>query len=342
MANLKRGLTLGKYAPLHCGHQLVIETGLSEMDEMIVIIYNSPETTTIPLAVRSGWIRALYPTVQVIEAWDGPMEVGYTPELMRVHERYVIDCLGLKGITHFYSSEPYGEHMSIALGAKDRRVDEARRRVPISARKVRSDPFLYRQYIHPLVYRDLVASIVFLGAPSTGKTALAECLAQDFNTQWMPEYGREYWERYQVNRRLSPEQLIEIAEGHIEREDSLREKSNRFLFCDTNAITTATFARYYHGRINPRLATLAERAAMRYDLVFLCDTDIPYEDTWDRSGEVNRTAFQQQVISDLHERKVPFITLRGNLEERVAYVRAILDRFSKYMNLLDLFKAALR
>ena len=91
----KRGLTLGKYAPLHRGHQMVIETGLSEMDEMIVIIYDAPETTVIPLAVRSGWIRSLYPKVRVIEAWDGPTEIGYTAELMRSHERYVIDTLGV-------------------------------------------------------------------------------------------------------------------------------------------------------------------------------------------------------------------------------------------------------
>ncbi len=35
---MKRGLTLGKYAPLHRGHQLVIETGLAETDEMVVIV----------------------------------------------------------------------------------------------------------------------------------------------------------------------------------------------------------------------------------------------------------------------------------------------------------------
>jgi NadR type nicotinamide-nucleotide adenylyltransferase len=310
------------------------------MDEMVVIIYDSSDTTTVPLAVRSGWIRSLYPTVQVIEAWDGPTEVGYTPELMRAHERYVIDFLGVDRVSHFYSSEPYGEHMSSALDAFDRRVDEARERVPISASEVRSDPFAYRQYVHPLVYRDLIVNVVFLGAPSTGKTTLAERLAQEFDTQWMPEYGREYWERYQVNRRLDQEQLVEIAERHIEREDSLLEKSNRYLFTDTNAITTATFARYYHGRVDSRLAALADRATARYDVVFVCDIDIPYDDTWDRSGEVNRAVFQRQVIGDLNERKVPFIMLYGNLAERISRVGRFLSRFRKYMNVIELFEGS--
>jgi len=319
---------------------MVIETGLSEMDEMIVIIYDSPETTRVPLAICSGWIRSLYPAVQLVEAWDGPTEVGYTPELMRSHERYVIETLGVNSVTHFYSSEPYGKHMSKALGAIDRQIDGAREQVPVSSTQIRSNPFMYREYLDPEVYRDLITNVVFLGAPCTGKTTLCERLAREFDTQWMPEYGRQYWEKHQINRRLSPKQLVEIADGHLERENALLERANRYLFTDTNAITTATFARYYHGFVDPRLSALADRAITRYDLVFVCDIDVPYEDTWDRSGEVNRSAFQRQVVSDLNQRKVPFIMLGGTFEKRVARVCNVLNQFKKYVNVLELFEDA--
>ncbi|MEE9910301.1 MAG: AAA family ATPase [Deltaproteobacteria bacterium] len=332
---LKRGLTLGKYAPLHHGHQLVIETGLAEMDEMIVLIYDAPEVTSIPLSVRAGWIRSLYPDAQVIEAWDGPTEVGYTTEMMRKHEKYIIESLGISGITHFYSSEPYGQHMSLALDAIDRRVDQARIKRPVSGQEVRGNPFVYRKLVHPRVYRDLITNVVFLGAPCTGKTTLAGTLAREFSTQWMPEYGREFWEMHQVDRRLSPDQLVEIAEEHIRREDALLLESNRYLFTDTNAMTTAVFARYYHKRVEPGLADLASQCAARYDLVFVCDTDIPYEETWDRSGRGNREVFHRQVIADLCKNKIPFIRLRGDLEERLLRVRDVLKYFHKFMNVLE-------
>jgi hypothetical protein len=44
------------------------------------------------------------------------------------HEECVLRVLGGTRIDRFYSSEFYGEHMSRALGAEDRRVDASRTR----------------------------------------------------------------------------------------------------------------------------------------------------------------------------------------------------------------------
>jgi HTH-type transcriptional repressor of NAD biosynthesis genes len=308
-----RGLTLGKFAPLHKGHQFLIETALAEMDEVIVMVYDCPETTAVPLLIRAHWIRQLYPTVQVIEAWDGPTEIGDTPEVTQAHETYVLQQLQGLSITHFYSREFYGEHMSAALGAVNRLVDWTpnstwanRTAIPISATQVRAEPYQHRQFLDPLVYRDLITHVVFLGAPSTGKTTLAKALASQHNTVWMPEYGRDYWETHQVNRRLSLVQLEEIAVGHLDREEALLTQANRVLFTDTNALTTYRFSLYYHGSASPKLVQLADRCAARYDLVFLCEPDIPYDDTWDRSGEGNRAVFHKQIVIDLVVRKIPF------------------------------------
>ncbi len=329
----KRGLTLGKFAPLHKGHQFVIETALREMDEVITIIYNCPETTDVPLPVRANWIRTLYPSVQVVEAWDGPVEVGDTEEICKAHEDYILNCLQLRDVTHFYSSEFYGDHMSRALGAINRIVDRDRSIVPISATKIREDAFAFREFLHPRVYRDLITNVVFLGAPSTGKTTIAAHLAREFETVWMPEYGREYWHEHQIDRRLTLDQLEEIASGHLAREEVMLQSANRFLFSDTNALTTRMFAIDYHGEATSRLNELADAVVTRYDLVFLCDTDIPYHDTWDRSGAMNRDVFQQQIVADLNARKIPFFTLRGDLAARSEYAKAILNAHRKYRTL---------
>ncbi len=94
----------------------MIETALREMNEVMVIIYDCPETTNVPLPIRANWIKALYPSVQIIEAWDGPVEVGDTDQIRKAHEDYILNQLKIRGVTHFYSSEFYGDHVSRALG----------------------------------------------------------------------------------------------------------------------------------------------------------------------------------------------------------------------------------
>lgn len=320
MGERRIGLTLGKFAPFHRGHQYIVETALRETDEVIVIIYDCPETIDIPLPVRAGWIRSLYPGVRVIEAWGGPTEVGYTPEIKRMHEEYVLGLLNGQRVTHFYSSEPYGEHMSEALRAIDRRVDPSRTAYPVSGTAVREAPYEQRGFLDPLVYRDMIRKVVFLGAPSTGKTTLAQEMARRLDTVWMPEYGREYWEKHQIGRRLTKEQLVEIAEGHMEREEKLFAEARRCAFVDTNAITTHMFSLYYHGEAHPALTKLAEQAETRYDVVFVCDTDIPYDDTWDRSGDVQRLQFQERIVADLERRGIRYAVMSGTLEQRVRQV----------------------
>lgn len=329
------GLVLGKFAPLHTGHQSLIDAACTENDQVIVMVYDASDVTHVPLPVRAGWIKALYPNVTVIEAWDGPIEVGDTPEIKRMHEDYILSMLAGQSITHFYSSEFYGEHVSQALGARDRRIDPARQQIPVSATLIRQDSYKYRQYLNPLVYRDLVTRVVFVGAPSSGKTTLARELAAHYQTVWMPEYGREYWEQHQADRRLTPEQLVEIAEGHIEREETLLQEARDILFVDTDATTTCQFSQYYHGKALPQLVQLADQARSRYDIVFLCDIDIPYDDTWDRSGESNRVQMQKMIRADLLQRRIAYITLTGCLDARIQTVRTVLDQYDRYRSLAD-------
>lgn len=329
------GFLLGKFAPLHKGHQLLIETALAENDHVIIMIYHSPEFTTVPLPFRANWIKHLYPSVQVIEAWDGPMEIGDTPEIKAIHEAYILKTLGSKTIDNFYSSEFYGEHVSNALGAKDRRIDSDRSTIPVSATAIRDDLFGNRQFIDPIVYRDLIIKAVLLGAPSTGKTTLAEHLAKQHHTVWMPEYGREYWDKHQCERRLTLEQLVEIAEGHREREDRLIHDANQVMFIDTDATTTYMFSMYYHRAVDQRLADMANDTLNRYDLFFLCETDIPYDDSWDRSGEANRVTMQAQIKADLTSRNIPFVSLSGNLQQRTTTVNRVLNQFAPHVSIAD-------
>jgi len=317
------GLTLGKFAPFHRGHQHLVETALSEIDHLIVAVYDAPESE-IPLPRRAAWIRRLYPEAEVVEAWGGPAEVGYTAEIKRAQEEYLLSLLGQRRITHFFSSEPYGEHVSKALGAIDRRVDPERGTVPVRGRDVRRNPSAWRDYLDPLVYRDLVLNVVALGGPSTGKTTLTEALASHFSTALMPEYGREFWHLHQAQRRLTQEQLVDLAEGHLAREEERLLEADRYLFTDTNAVTTYLYCQLWHSHSPHHLRKLAVACRDRYDLVILCADDFPHAETWDRSGAGERSVLQAMTRAFLREYRIPHLLVQGGPEERLeAAVRCV-------------------
>ncbi|MFT2089992.1 AAA family ATPase [Paraglaciecola sp. 2405UD69-4] len=166
----------------------------------------------------------------------------------------------------------------------------------------------------------MIKRIVFLGGPSTGKTTLCEALAKELGTITVPEYGREYWITHQVDRRLTPEQLLHIAKMQNQWEDQAAEKANHYLLCDTSAFTTWHFALHYHQQALPELEQMALDCWKRYALVVLCGDEIPYDDTWERSGDANRQEFQAFNRSYMQQHKIPYIEVKGSIQERVELV----------------------
>ncbi len=162
----------------------------------------------------------------------------------------------------------------------------------------------------------MIKKIVFLGGPSTGKTTLCEALADELNSITVPEYGRNYWLQHQVDRRLTPKQLLHIAHTQNKWEDQATFEANKYLFCDTSAFTTWHFALHYHQAALPELEQLAKACWQRYHLVVLCDDDIPYDDTWERSGDANRHEFQAFNRQYLKEHGIKHILVSGNTAQR--------------------------
>lgn len=153
----KIGLTIGKFAPLHKGHQFLIETALSMVDKLIVMIYDCPEVINIPFSVRAGWIKKLYPEVIIIKAYDSPKKIGKDEEAIKAQTDYILKKVSGYKITHFFSSEWYGEYVSEALGAENIVVDADRKKFPISGSLSRSDMEKYKNMINRDVYKDLIA-----------------------------------------------------------------------------------------------------------------------------------------------------------------------------------------
>ena len=148
------GFTIGKFAPLHKGHQFLIETAIAEMDEFYVVIYDT-DIIDVNIEKRAKWIKNLYPSVHIIYAYNSPKQYGLDEESVKIQMDYLSKLIKGIPVTHFYSSELYGQKVAEYLKIEHRIVDLERKEIPISARKIREDYKGNLDYLEEVVFSDL-------------------------------------------------------------------------------------------------------------------------------------------------------------------------------------------
>ncbi len=160
-------------------------------------------------------------------------------------------------------------------------------------------------------------------APSPpGSRRSHERLAEELDTLWTHEFGRELWEAQGLEGSFADH--LKTARRQRQREDAAARHSRRYLFCDTNAWTTLHWSLRSYGTADARLHELVDATVGDYTW-FLCDNDFPWVD--DGTREMRGAAadeFQHQQVRDLERRGIPYVTLSGPVEQRVARVRQAL------------------
>ena len=150
----KIGFTIGKFAPLHKGHQYLIETALKEMDKFYIVIYET-DVINIPIQTRANWIKKLYPQVEILYAYHPPKQYGLDEKSVKIQMDYLLPIIQNLNCTHFYSSEKYGEKVAKYLNIIDRRVDEKREIIPIRATNIRENLEKNKEKIEDFIIKDI-------------------------------------------------------------------------------------------------------------------------------------------------------------------------------------------
>ena len=115
--------------------------------------------------------------------------------------------------------------------------------------------------------------VAVIGPESTGKSTLCELLAQHYNTQWCPEFAREYL--MEKKGKYDYADLLNIAYGQVELENTMLTKArNGFYFIDTDMYVMKVWCEVAFENCHTWI--LKQIALSQYDLYFLCDVDLPW------------------------------------------------------------------
>lgn len=161
--------------------------------------------------------------------------------------------------------------------------------------------------------------VVLFGPESSGKTTLSRQLARYYNSVWVPEYAREYLQNKWNNERKTcePKDLLPIAIGQMQLENTLAQKTDSVLICDTDLLETKVYSEeYYSGTCDP----LLEKYALKntYDLYFLTYIDTPWEADDLRDKPEERQEMFEAFEAALIKYNKPYVLLKGDKKTRLA------------------------
>lgn len=154
--------------------------------------------------------------------------------------------------------------------------------------------------------------IALVGAESTGKTSLAQILAQRLGGIDVPEYLREF---VQENARtpVQSEQAA-IMQEQARREDAALEMAQQtgcpYVFCDASTLMTAIYS--VHVFNDRSLLAQAQFLHRRYALTLLLNNDVQWQANGiQRDGPHVRTPVFQLLYRQLRRFKAPFFQVSG-------------------------------
>lgn len=139
--------------------------------------------------------------------------------------------------------------------------------------------------------------IALLGAESSGKTTLATDLTaalrdRGYNAGMVPEYLRTWCEENSRLPEFDDQDLI--LRGQLAMEDAAVAQFD-VLVCDPAAITTGFYSlEYFQSDLH-----LERKLLDRYDQIFLCDIDFPWQPDPLRESEATREHMHSLIVTYL-------------------------------------------
>jgi nicotinamide riboside kinase len=159
--------------------------------------------------------------------------------------------------------------------------------------------------------------IAFTGPESTGKTSLSMLVANQFDGLYIPEYARSYLEK--TNGFYEEQDLDAIAFGQF---TSLYKTEYNLIVSDTDMTVMKVWSQFKFRRVSQVIEQLYQEET--FDHLFLCDTDIPWEEDPLREHPECREELFALYLELIQAKTKNFTIVKGSLEERLRQVEKVI------------------
>lgn len=302
----KTGMYGGAFDPLHIGHMNCIIKAASMCEDLYVVLSYSRNRDFVPMEFRYRWIFNSFKHMDnvhliLLEDSEPSKECYDTCEAWEAGRDEVLRQIGRKVDVVFCGSDYKGTNRyELLYNCPVIYFDRAELR--ISSTDVREDPLRYWEYLPEIVRPYFVKKVLLIGGESTGKSTLAHNLALAFNTNCLPEVGRDVCDYAGgIEELMIEEDFQEILLKHKLLEMEAVKKSNKVLFVDTDALITKFFSHFLFTdpEILSRNDALANAIASinRYDLILFLEPTVAFVQDGTRNERLleDREGYSNQI-----------------------------------------------
>lgn len=167
-----------------------------------------------------------------------------------------------------------------------------------------------------------ILKIAIIGPESTGKSTMAQYLADHYNTVWVPEYAREYCDG--LDRDCTLEDEINMFYGQLALEEKLLPQANKLLICDVTVMTVKVWCEEVFGSA-PDFVN-EEIKNRHYDHYLLMYIDNPWEEDPQRNFPHKREHFFDVYKKELESINASYTIITGLGQERFDNGVAVVDK----------------
>ena len=192
---------------------------------------------------------------------------------------------------------------------------------------------------------EALKKVVILGPESTGKSTLCELLAQHYNTQWCPEFAREYLLTHGMD--YTYDDLLFVAKGQLAMEDEYiqsvagssdsgvgqktqnsepKTKNSQLLFIDTDMYVMKVWCEFVFNKCHKWI--LEQIVNRKYDLYLLCNTDLPWvkDELREYPDLVTRDKLYQMYKDLMINQSTPWVDISGDYDQRFQQAIKAIDQ----------------